>query len=130
MQFTDEWLFPTMETLVGKPELDTLRNAPGGPASLWESLVSKKLTSDDRVLAAAAERFRLPLADLTKLDFKIRESVPETLARRFNVLPLRITDSYIEVASANPFDLDAEKLLAFATGREVRMHLASPFRRR
>ena len=128
MQFTDEWLFPTMETLVAGEELEALRNAPGGPASLWESVVNKKLTTDDQVIAAAAERFRLPVADFSKLDMKVRESVPETLARRFNVLPLRITDSYMEVATANPFDIDAEKLLAFATGREVRMQLAAPAR--
>jgi type II secretory ATPase GspE/PulE/Tfp pilus assembly ATPase PilB-like protein/CheY-like chemotaxis protein len=126
MQFTDEWLLPTMETLVASEELETLRNAPGAAASLWESTVQKKLTTDDRIMAAAAERFRLPVADFTKLELKVRESVPETLARRFNVLPLRITDSYIEVATANPFDIDAEKLLAFATGREVRMQLAPP----
>jgi type II secretory ATPase GspE/PulE/Tfp pilus assembly ATPase PilB-like protein/CheY-like chemotaxis protein len=128
MQFTDEWLIPTMETLVKSEELEALRTATGGAASLWESTVQKRLTTDDQIIAAAAERFRLPVADFSKLEIKVRESVPETLARRFNVLPLRITDSYIEVATANPFDLDAEKLLAFATGREVRMQLASPGR--
>ena len=128
MQFTDEWLFPTMETLVASEELDALRNAPGGTTSLWESIVQKKLTTDEKVITAAAERFRLPVADISKLEVRVRESVPETLARRFNVLPLRLTDSYIEVASANPFDIDAEKLLAFATGREVRMQLAAPGR--
>jgi type II secretory ATPase GspE/PulE/Tfp pilus assembly ATPase PilB-like protein/CheY-like chemotaxis protein len=128
MQFTDEWLVPTMETLVSSEALETLRNAAGGAASLWETSVQKKLTTDERIMAAAAERFRLPVADFSKLDYKVRESVPETLARRFNVLPLRITDSYIEVATANPFDIDAEKLLAFATGREVRMQLAPPAR--
>jgi type II secretory ATPase GspE/PulE/Tfp pilus assembly ATPase PilB-like protein/CheY-like chemotaxis protein len=126
MQFTDEWLVPTMETLVASEELTALRDAPGGAASLWESTVQKRLTTDERIMSAAAERFRIPVADFSKLELKVRESVPETLARRFNVLPLRITDSYIEVATANPFDIDAEKLLAFATGREVRMQLAPP----
>ena len=126
MQFTDEWLFPTMETLVANEELVALRDAPGAAASLWESTVQKRLTTDEQIMSAVAERFRLPVADFSKLEMKVRESVPETLARRFNVLPLRITDSYIEVATANPFDIDAEKLLAFATGREVRMQLAPP----
>jgi type II secretory ATPase GspE/PulE/Tfp pilus assembly ATPase PilB-like protein/ActR/RegA family two-component response regulator len=128
MQFTDEWLVPTAEMLVAGDALEALRQAEGPPASLWELLVDRKLSSDERILHAASERFRLPRADFTRLDFKVRESVPETLARRFNVLPLRLSDSYIEVASANPFDIDAEKLLAFATGREVRMHLAPPGR--
>ena len=44
------------------------------------------------------------------------------------MVPVGQTDSYLEVATANPFDIDAEKVLAFATGREVRMLLASPAR--
>ena len=92
MQFTDEWLVPTMETLVAAEELTALRDASGGPVSLWETTVQKRLTTDERILSAAAERFRLPVADFSKLEIKVRESVPETLARRFNVLPLRITD--------------------------------------
>src|SRR2546425_7261732 len=59
---------------------------------------------------------------------KVREGVPEQLARRYRVLPLRITDSFLEVATANPFDLDAEKALAFATAREIRSLLAAPSR--
>jgi len=39
---------------------------------------------------------------------------------------VRQTDSFLEVATSNPFDIDAEKMLAFATGREVRMLLGSP----
>jgi type II secretory ATPase GspE/PulE/Tfp pilus assembly ATPase PilB-like protein/CheY-like chemotaxis protein len=50
------------------------------------------------------------------------------LVRRFNILPLRLTDSVLEIATANPFDIDAEKDLAFATGREVRTFLCSPGR--
>ena len=52
--------------------------------------------------------------------------MPEQVARRFNVVPVGQTDSYLEIATANPFDIDAEKMLAFATGREVRMLLGPP----
>jgi len=52
--------------------------------------------------------------------------VPEQLARRYHVLPLRLTDSYLELGTANPFDLDAEKALAFATAREIRLFLLAP----
>ena len=58
----------------------------------------------------------------------LRDAVPEPLVRRFNILPLRLTDSVLEIATANPFDIDAEKDLAFATGREVRTFLCSPGR--
>ncbi len=129
MQFTDEWLVPTIEKILPSESIDSLRQEPGKePVSLWATVVQRKLVTDDEVLRAAAARFRLPVADLSLLDRSIRDAVPEPLVRRFGILPLRLTDSLLEIATANPFDIDAEKDLAFATGREVRTFLASPAR--
>jgi type II secretory ATPase GspE/PulE/Tfp pilus assembly ATPase PilB-like protein/CheY-like chemotaxis protein len=126
MQFTDEWLVPSLESLQPPVDVTQLRQEPGPDVSLWELLVQRKVTSDEQILGAIATRFRFTVADLTKTDVKLISAVPEQLARRFNVVPVRQTDSYLEVATANPFDIDAEKMLAFATGREVRMLLGSP----
>jgi type II secretory ATPase GspE/PulE/Tfp pilus assembly ATPase PilB-like protein/CheY-like chemotaxis protein len=126
MQFTDEWLVPSIETLLSAEALKALRDEEGPAASMWEILVKRKVASDEQILGAIATRFRFPVAELTKLDPKLNATIPEQLARRFNVVPVRQTDSYLEVATANPFDIDAEKMLAFATGREVRMLLGSP----
>jgi type II secretory ATPase GspE/PulE/Tfp pilus assembly ATPase PilB-like protein/CheY-like chemotaxis protein len=126
MQFTDEWLVPSIETLLSDEALKALRDEAGATASLWETLVQRKLASDEQILGAIAARFRFQVADLSKPDAKLVGTVPEQLARRFNVVPVGQTDSYLEVATANPFDIDAEKMLAFATGREVRMLLSSP----
>ncbi|HEX5633343.1 MAG TPA: ATPase, T2SS/T4P/T4SS family, partial [Gemmatimonadales bacterium] len=129
MPFVDEWLSATVQPMLPEGTLDSLRQASQGAAvSLWEMMVQHRLASDEQILAAVAKRFRLPVADLTTHDPRVRDSVPENLVRRFTVLPLRMTDSYLEVATANPFDIEAEKLLAFASGREVRMLLASPRR--
>jgi type II secretory ATPase GspE/PulE/Tfp pilus assembly ATPase PilB-like protein/CheY-like chemotaxis protein len=129
MQFTDEWLIPTIEKVLTPDELESLRQEPlREPQSLWLTVVARKLASDDDILRAAAARFRLPVADLSQLDKAVRDAVPEPLVRRFNILPLRLTDSVLEIATANPFDIDAEKDLAFATGREVRTFLCSPGR--
>ncbi len=127
MQFTDEWLVPTVEPLLPGEALAALRQevAPA-PVSLWETLVQRKLIGDEQILAAIAARFRFPVADLSRARSRVVQAVPEQLARRFNVVPVGQTDSYLEVATANPFDIDAEKMLAFATGREVRMLLGSP----
>jgi type II secretory ATPase GspE/PulE/Tfp pilus assembly ATPase PilB-like protein/CheY-like chemotaxis protein len=128
MQFSDEWLVPSIEALLPDEAVMALRKENGPDGSLWDILVQRKLATDAQILGAIAARFRLPVADLTKLDPKLSATVPEQLARRFNVVPVRQTDSYLEVATANPFDIDAEKMLAFATGREVRMLLGSPAR--
>jgi type IV pilus assembly protein PilB len=127
MQFTDEWLVSTLSGLVKPEEIEGLRNlAVEQSLSLWETAVQRKLIPDDQLLAAVASRFRLPVADLSRIDPKVREEVPESLVRKFNIIPVRITDTILEVATANPFDMDAEKMLAFATGREVRMLIGPP----
>ena len=127
MQFTDEWLVNTIEPLLPDGTVAGIRAEPASaPASLWETLVQRRLITDPQVLSALSSRFRIPIADLSRPDPKLAQTVPEQVARRFTVVPVGQTDSYLEVATANPFDIDAEKLLAFATGREVRMLLAAP----
>ena len=130
MPFTDSWLVSTVEGLIGRESVETLKPAEGQPdVSLWGAVIAKGLMTDDQVLNAASQRFRLPIADLaTVTASKVRDALPESLARRFGVVPVRVTDSVLEVGTANPFDLESEKMLAFATGREVRMLLAAQAR--
>ncbi|HEX2449620.1 MAG TPA: type II/IV secretion system protein [Gemmatimonadales bacterium] len=128
MQFTDEWLVPTIETLLPADAIAGLRAADGPAGSLWGMLVQRKLLTDSQILNAVSARFRIGIAELAGVDPHIKESVPEQLVRKFNVVPLRVTESLLEIGTANPFDLDAEKALAFATGRDVRLLLASPAR--
>ncbi len=77
-------------------------------------------------LRALAAHFRLDVADLTAAHPAARALVPERWARRFRVLPLRATDDWIVLATADPLDLECERTLEFATGRSVRFALASP----
>ena len=129
MQFADEWLVPTVEPLVKEADIAALRDLKvDEPLSLWETLVQRKLLTNEQILSAVARRFHLAIADLSQLDHAVREEVPESLVRKFNILPIRCTDSILEIATANPFDMDAEKMLAFATGREVRMLICAPNR--
>ncbi|HYT70722.1 MAG TPA: type II/IV secretion system protein [Gemmatimonadales bacterium] len=125
-QFADEWLVHSLEGVL-TPELFAELRAKAEPGqTLWQTLVAHKIATDDQILTALATRFRLKLADLQQLDPAAKAKVPEQLARRFQIVPLRVTDSFLEVATANPFDLDAEKTLAFATAREVRSLLLAP----
>ncbi len=131
MPFTDEWLVPSVEPLVAPEMMAGLqREQATTNLSLWEALVQRRALTDQQILQAVAQRFRLPVADLSSTELEARVAVPEALARKHHVLPLRISDAVLEVATSNPFDINAEKELAFATGREVRMALAPPVRLR
>jgi type II secretory ATPase GspE/PulE/Tfp pilus assembly ATPase PilB-like protein/CheY-like chemotaxis protein len=124
--FSDEWLVQSLEGMVDAARLAELRGKADPAKSLWETLVAERTCTDEQILGKLAARFRMKVADFSQVDPKVREAVPESLARRYRVLPIRITDSYLEVATSNPFDMHAEKDLAFATAREVRLLLQAP----
>jgi len=120
--FPDEWLAQSVEGLT--PErLQELRAKAESGRTLWASVVAAKIATDAEIIEKLSHRFRLKVADTSKIDLTARDGVPEQLARRYHVLPLRLTDSFLELGTANPFDLDAEKALAFATAREIRLFL-------
>ncbi len=99
MSFTDAWLTTALEPLLPPGELDKLRPAADQPPiSLWEKVVSGGLLTEEQVVKAAADRYRFPLADLPNLSIaKVRDAIPESLARRFGVVPMRVTDSELRV---------------------------------
>ncbi len=126
-QFPDEWLAQSVEGLT--PEvLQGLRDKSASGRTLWECVVAEKIATDAQIVEKLSHRFRMKVADVTKIELTARDGVPEQLARRHHVLPLRLTDSYLEIGTANPLDLDAEKALAFNTAREIRLLLLAPSR--
>ena len=122
----DEWLLPTLESILTPEAFAQLRSA--AQESYWESAVRRGMVSDDEILTALAARFRMRIANLATVSQQARGLVPEQLARKYRVVPLAISDSILDIATADPHDLDCERTLAFATGRTVRMSLAAPTR--
>ena len=130
MQFTDEWLVPTHRAAAAR--WTRSRPPPGGRrrrrSRSGRPWCSASSSTDDQILEPSPPRFRFPVADLGRLDPRAQQTVPEQLARRFNVVPVGRPTPTSRSPPPIPFDLDAEKMLAFATGREVRMLLGSPAR--
>src|SRR2546425_3978824 len=124
--FPDEWLAQSLEGLITPELLQELRGKSDTGRTLWEAVVAEKIATDAEIIDKLSHRFRLKIADASKIDLAIREGVPAQPPRRYRVLPLRLTDSFLELGTANPFDLDAEKALAFATAREIRLFLLAP----
>src|SRR5688500_5004994 len=119
----ESWLRPLLSGVLGQEPVAALA-ADGRP--LWEAVVASGLLSDEQLLTLASQRFDLRIADLDDRTAHARGLLPERWARRYRVLPLRAADGALEVATADPLNLDCERAIAFATGRTVRMSLASP----
>ena len=120
----DEWLLPTLEGLLTSEQLAQIKAAHED--SHWELATRRRFVTDDQILAALSTRFRMKIANINMVSQQARDLVPEQLVRKYRVLPLQISDSILDIATADPHDLDCERTLAFALGRTVRMSLASP----
>ncbi|OYV67104.1 MAG: hypothetical protein B7Z72_10185, partial [Gemmatimonadetes bacterium 21-71-4] len=107
--FPDEWLVPTIAAMISPEAVAGLRAAAEPTSTLWEMTTSKGYASDDQILAAMSKRCRVAVAESPKPEAKVREIIPEAVARRYHIVPLRATDSVLEIVTANPFDIDAEK---------------------
>jgi type II secretory ATPase GspE/PulE/Tfp pilus assembly ATPase PilB-like protein/8-oxo-dGTP pyrophosphatase MutT (NUDIX family) len=66
----------------------------------------------------------IPPADLDAATEHAARLVPERWARKYCVLPLTVGDRKVIVATADPFDVECEHTLAFASGRDVVFHVA------
>ena len=64
-------------------------------------------------------------ADFSRTDPAAVALLDERWARRYGVLPLRLEEGSLVVATSDPLDLDAERAVAFATGHRVRWVEAS-----
>jgi type II secretory ATPase GspE/PulE/Tfp pilus assembly ATPase PilB-like protein len=118
----DAWLLPIVRPLLA----DAGALVPRAGERCWDAARRAGL-SDRAIVAAVAARFRLPVADLAAApSVDARALVPEAVARRHQVVPLGVSRSGVDVASADPHDLDAERAVAFASGRRVRLSVASP----
>ena len=59
-------------------------------------------------------------ADFSFVDPAAVALLGERWARRYGVVPLRVEEGVLLVATSDPMNLDAERAVAFATGRRVR----------
>jgi type II secretory ATPase GspE/PulE/Tfp pilus assembly ATPase PilB-like protein/ActR/RegA family two-component response regulator len=92
----------------------------------WKTVRDVCEVSDDEIVNAVAERLHLNVADLKKAAPRAVNLVPEKVARRYQVFPLREDDRCLFVASSDPMNLQVEDAIAFASGRTPVFEVASP----
>ncbi|MGI8547564.1 MAG: ATPase, T2SS/T4P/T4SS family [Gemmatimonadaceae bacterium] len=122
----DEWLIPLLREIAPGADVGAIVRERGG--SYWSSAVAAGITTDDRILAALAAQAQMRVAPTLVSSDQACARIPERIARRYGVLPLRLSDATLEVATGNPYDFDCEQMLEFVASCRVRMSLASPTR--
>ena len=120
----DEWLLPVLAGVLPADTVVAIREAVDD--SYWVTAVRSGFISDHELLAAVSKHSHVLIAPRLRVSAEARAVLPEHLARRFQILPLEVTTSTLEIATSNPYDMDCEQMLGFVSGRSVRMSLAPP----
>lgn len=106
---------------------DTLEARSGEKlADVWSRVVEATGVSDAELTELLAERYLMGVADLASAEQYATRLVPAIVAVKYQVLPLRYTDRTLDVATADPHDVDAEREVSRLATRAVRFELAPP----
>ena len=94
---------------------------------LGEILVKLRMVSDEDVRVALAEHLATEHVHLDgkEIDMNIARLVPESLAKRFNLVAIDEKDGKVLVAMADPLDIVATDTITMKTGREIQPVLSS-----
>jgi type II secretory ATPase GspE/PulE/Tfp pilus assembly ATPase PilB-like protein len=92
----------------------------------WE-IASRTLgISVPELARALAPTFGLAEADFERADPGALSLLPERIARKYHVFPLREAERHLVVATADPTNIEVEHAIGFAAGRRPIFELATP----
>ncbi|HWP65799.1 MAG TPA: ATPase, T2SS/T4P/T4SS family [Candidatus Limnocylindria bacterium] len=97
--------------------------ARAGAISVFEMLEREGLVRELELAELLAASLRLRLIDLesAEIDPRALAVLKESLAAKYEIIPVRVDEQTIEIATANPLDVEAIKAVEFATGRRVQL---------
>ncbi len=110
------------EGLITEEQLaEALRESRESKVRIGYALVKLGFVAEDELTRALAKQFRVPAVDLekVKVEEKTLRLVPEDVAMKHRVLPLRKVGRTLTVAMANPTDMGAIDNLKFLTRFEI-----------
>ena len=103
------------------------RQRQGQRTPIGDYLVERGLVTRADLLQVMGEVYHLPMVQLhtEMIDPEALAAVPEQLARRYNVLPLRLQNDALLVATADPFNIQGIDYLRAHTRRRINLALAT-----
>jgi type II secretory ATPase GspE/PulE/Tfp pilus assembly ATPase PilB-like protein/ActR/RegA family two-component response regulator len=110
--------------LLGDVRLDLPPETPTEDA--WRTVARAAGVSEVDLSQGVADFFRMTLADFSTADSSAFALVSEDFARKHRVFPLSSSDRQVVVATADPTDMETERLIGFTSGKKVVFQVASP----
>ncbi len=101
---------------------DALKTQRDTGKRLGDLLVEKKYISEEEMALALALQLKIEYIDLNEytIESRILEIIPRETATRFTCVGINISNNLLEVAMADPLDLNMIKDLQFVTGYKIK----------
>ena len=117
----------TEQELTDEALTQALVHAGSQRSNVLDLLVVEKKFSEEAVAESFARRMRLPRVNLaaTVPEPDAIKLVPEGVARRHQVVPLKLENRSLVVAMANPANMDAQRDIEFSTGKTLKILVAT-----
>jgi type IV pilus assembly protein PilB len=95
---------------------------------LGQTLIEMNVITEEEVAFTLAMQLKIPYLDLYRVEIqgKIVETIPEEVCRKFLCLPVALKNSILDVAMADPLDLNMMKDLQFITGYGIQPAISTP----
>ncbi len=104
-----------------------LKKAPESGGNLGEILISEGYITEDVFVAFLGKKSDISyvsLSDYGDIDNKVISKVPESIARRKNLIPIVLKDNILTVAISDPMDIFTIDDLKAITGLKIDIVLA------
>jgi len=112
-----------VETGLLSPEnlAEALRAQKDSGRRLGQELLAMNLITEEEMAFALAMQLKIPYVDLISPDIekKVIECIPEEVSRKFICVPIALKQNILDVAMADPLDLNMMKDLQFITGYSI-----------
>jgi len=107
--------------LTGDKLAEALRSQKDSGKRLGQILIDMDLITEEEMAFALAMQLKIPYIDLTNYEIpaKLIETIPEEVSRKFLCIPISLRNSVLDVAMADPLDLNMMKDLQFITGYSI-----------
>ncbi len=104
-----------------------LAHAGSHKSNVLDILVVEKKFSEEAVADSFARRMKLPRVNLaaTPPEPEAVKLVPEDMARKHLVVPVKVEGRHLVMAMANPADVDAQRDIEFASGKTLKILVAT-----
>ncbi len=109
-------------------ELELALKIAGKDNRIGDYLIQQGLVTPQDVAQALSKQFSLPFLTLQEISFQADavKRIPEQVARRYKVVPVRVDDNRLTIASADPLNVLVTDDLSFLTGLQIELALMTP----